>query len=72
MTEIPDKLIDSIISEIELRQELSKLSDKDLVIIAITHFTDETWHPVVEVMMDRLYPNWDEADLNEKAPENKS
>jgi hypothetical protein len=59
MDNISDEFVESIIDEIELTMKFKKLSNEDLVKTAITEYTDFTWHPVVEEMMNRLSPEWD-------------
>lgn len=60
--EVSNDILDGIISEIELKEKLEKLSNDELVKTAITDYIDWTWHPVIEVMMDRLSPGWAGTD----------
>jgi hypothetical protein len=63
---VSDDVIDAIVDEIALKQELQKLNNEDLIKKAITDYTDWTWHPVVEVMMDRLSPGWEGTDEDDE------
>jgi len=55
---------ESILNEIELMKKFEKLSDVELVEMAISEYTDWTMHPIIEAMMNRLHPEWaDETEI---------